>query len=175
MLSVRRPIYIAALLVLFGSFFLTLWLLDGGRDEPLDSTNARSNIERLADQRVTNYAELIGAARETRLKLSMQMIGNIDAINRINDREVTIAGWLADPDGDATPLDVMVFVSGTVAATTQTKGEREDVTRAKGLEFGTGKNVVFQVNFSCPKGIQPVVVGLGMKRQYLPLKSPPCP
>jgi hypothetical protein len=174
--SMRRPVYIGVLLaVLLGSFFLTLWQMDDGSDDALDSTDARSASKRLASQRVTNYAELIGAAREARLNLSRQIIGIVDSISRINDREVTISGWLADPEGDATPLNVMVFVAGSVVATTQTKGERVDVTRAEGLSFGSEQNVAFQVRFSCPTGNQPVVVGLGVKRQYLPLKSPPCP
>ena len=32
------------------------------------------------------------------------MAANIDAMRRINDREVVAQGWLADPGGDATPL-----------------------------------------------------------------------
>ena len=103
------------------------------------------------------------------------MNGSVDGISRINDREVKISGWLADPDGDATPLSIMVFVSGPVAATTRTQGERPDVTHHMALSFGAEKNVAFEVSFGCPIGSQPVVVGLGTNKTYFPLPSPPCP
>src|SRR5262249_62313913 len=109
------------------------------------------------------------------LKAFGQMAGNIERISRTNEREVTIGGWLADPEGDATPQRLVVFVSGAVAAKGETKGERSDVTGAKGLAFGTEKNVGFTMNFACQAGSQPVVVGLGSRSQYFPLGSPPCP
>jgi hypothetical protein len=172
----RRPIYIGVLLaVLLGSFFLTLWLLDEGNDDLVNSTDPRSDGERLASHRVANYSDLRNAARDAKLRFSMSIIGTVDSLTRINERDVTLSGWLADPEGDSTPLQVMVFVSGSIAATTQTKGERPDVTSAKGLAFGTEQNVVFQVSFACPAGQQPVIVGLGMKRQYFPLEPPRCP
>jgi hypothetical protein len=105
----------------------------------------------------------------------MSIVGHIDALTRINERDVALAGWLADPEGDASPLQLIVFVSGSVAATTQTKGERPDVTKALVLAFGSEKNVAFGVSFPCAAGQQPVVVGVGMKRQYFPLTLPPCP
>jgi hypothetical protein len=103
------------------------------------------------------------------------MIGTADGYSRVNERDVMISGWLADPEGDGNPLKVMVFVAGAVAATTETNGERPELARVKGLAFGTEKNVVFAVNFACRSGQQPVVVGLGLKRQYFPLPTPPCP
>jgi hypothetical protein len=172
----RRPVYIGILLAaVLGSFFVTLWRLDDGGNDPVDSTDARSDSERLASQRVTDYSELRRLADKAGLKLSMNMIGIIDGYSRLNARDVAVSGWVADPEGDANPLNVMVFISGSVAAKLQTKGERADVTRDKGLGFGTEKNVIFEVNFTCSAGTQPVVVALGMKRQYFPLMLPPCP
>jgi hypothetical protein len=159
--------------VLVGSFVLTLWQIDTKISSP-DTTDSRSASERLANQHVPKYADLSQAMDAVGLKRSVQMNGNVDGIIRINDREVMITGWLADLDGDATPLNVVVFVSGPVAATTQTKGERSDVTRLMGLAFGAEKNVGFEVKVSCPIGNQPVVVGLGTNKRYFPLISPPC-
>jgi hypothetical protein len=124
---------------------------------------------------VTDYSKLRRAAREAGLKLSVDMVGTIDGCSRVNERDVAISGWLADPEGDSNPLKLIVFVGGSVAATMQTNGERPDVTRTIGLAFGTEKNVMFGVNFACSIGQQPVVVGLGIKRQYFPLPLPPCP
>jgi hypothetical protein len=44
-------------------------------------------------------------------------------------REVAAHGWLADSGADATPLKLLVFVDGKLAAATETQGERADVTR----------------------------------------------
>src|SRR5262245_27400070 len=107
MLSIRRLIYAGALLaVLSGSFFLTLWQLDDGRDKTVDPADSRSDSERLASQRVTDYSELRRAAKKAGLKLSIDMIGKIEGYSRANERDVTISGWLADPEGDSTPLKV---------------------------------------------------------------------
>lgn len=96
-------------------------------------------------------------------------------MSRTNNLDVTMAGWLADLEGDGTPLDVVVFVAGVMVARTATKGERPDVTQAFGLGLGAEKNVYFQVSFRCGPGEPPVVAGLGRARQYLPLVSRPCP
>ena len=67
------------------------------------------------------------------------MQGNIEVINRINGREVNMAGCLADPQGNLAPLNVLVFMDGSMVATAQTKGERSDVTDALHLGFGAEK------------------------------------
>jgi len=152
---------------LLGSFFLTLWLT-----EPED---LRSDMERLAAREVLNYPGLAEAADAAGLRLSQRMKGNIDLVSRTNNLDVTMAGWLADLEGDGTPLDVVVFVAGVMVARTATKGERPDVTQAFGLGLGAEKNVYFQVSFRCGPGEPPVVAGLGRARQYLPLVSRPCP
>jgi hypothetical protein len=172
----RKLVYIGVLLAaLSGSFFLTPWWLDDGRDSSVDASDTRSDSERLASQRVTDYSELRRAAGKAGLRPSLDMIGTIEGYSRVNERDVTISGWLADPEGDANPLKVMVFVAGSVAGMTETNGERAEVTRLKGLAFGTEKNVVFGVAFPCQAGQQPVVVGLGIRRQYFPLVLRPCP
>ena len=96
-------------------------------------------------------------------------------VSRVNDREVAVYGWLADPGGDAMPLKLLVFVGGKLAVATETQGERPDVARALALTQGAEKNVSFQVNFGCAPGQQPVMVGLGVGRQYIRIKSPSCP
>jgi len=137
--------------------------------------NAHSASERLATRPVVNVAELPSVAKEIELKLSRDMAGSIDNISRRNEREVTIVGWLADPQGDATPKQLVVFVSGALAGKGETSGERPDVTSLMGLAFGAEKNVRFALNFVCFTGGQPVVVGLGSRNQYFPLTSSPCP
>jgi hypothetical protein len=103
------------------------------------------------------------------------MAANIDGMSRINDREVVVNGWLADPGGDATPLKLLVFVAGKLAAATETQGERPDVAHVHALTQGAEKNVSFRVHFGCTPGQQPVIIGLGLGKQYIRVKSPPCP
>jgi hypothetical protein len=170
----RRLLTIAALIAaLLGSFFLTLWGIDSGKDE--DPTDIRSDAERLASQRVTDYSDLRRAANNSGLRLSSDMVGTVDSYTRVNERDVAISGWLADPEGDSDPLKVLLFLAGAVTGTTQTGGERPDVTRSLNLAFGTEKNVSFAIAFACRPGQQPVAVGVGKRRQYLPLPLPPCP
>jgi hypothetical protein len=103
------------------------------------------------------------------------MQGAIDAISRINDREVKIAGWMADPQGGDTPLNVLVFVDGGMMGAARTQGERPDVTKGLGLTFGAEKNVALEVTFACSSGQQPIVVGVGVDEDYFLLMSPRCP
>ena len=177
MLSMRRVVYVASLAaVLFGSFFITLWLTEPepATSPPIAADN-RSDTERLAAHRILNYSELSKAAQNVGLRLSRQLKGNADVISRINEREVSMAGWLVDPEGDSTPLNILVFIEGAMIAAAQTKGERPDVTRAIHLGFGSEKNVSFSVNFNCHPGDQPIVVGIGNGKQYIPLRSAKCP
>lgn len=103
------------------------------------------------------------------------MQGALDGATRSSERDVSYRGWLADPDGDATPQKIVVFVAGRLVATAQTNGERPDVTRLLGLAFGAERNVVFEVKFSCRAGELPVVVGVGTSKQYFPFAARPCP
>jgi hypothetical protein len=160
--------------VMIGSFVLTLWVitpvpkLSGPED-------LRSVGERLATYDISGTTQLIEAAISLGLSSSRQMIANIDAISRINEREVAVGGWLADPGGDATPLRLLVFVAGKLAVATETRGERPDVAKVHALTLGAEKNVSFQASFACSPGQQPLMVGLGIDKQYLRIKSPPCP
>jgi len=173
----RRLIFIfSGLVALFGSFFLTLWLTEPDTTAgPPNAAASLSDTERLATQRISNYSELPTAAANAGLRLSQQLNGVIDGISRINEHEVNMAGWLADSEGDATPLHILVFIEGGMVTTAETKGERPDVTAAIGLAFGAEKNVAFSFNFNCGSGVQPVVVGVGEKGQYFPLQSKECP
>jgi hypothetical protein len=160
-----RTIYIiCGAAVLFGSFFITLWL-----------TEPESRPERLEDQRISNYSDLSNAAQNVGLRLSVQMQGVVDAISRINEREVKIVGWLADPQGNSTPLELFVFIDGSMAAATQTKGERPDVANAINLSHGAEKNIAFALTFNCRPGGRPVFVGVEGRKQYIPLQSKECP
>jgi hypothetical protein len=169
----RRLFFIGTLaIVLLGSFLLTLWFTDMG---PSTSRDARPGSEHLADRKVSDYSELSSVASDLGLTLSRRMQGTFDGAARISERDVLYWGWLADPDGDATPLKIVVFVGGRAVGIAQTTGERADLTRLLGLAFGAEKNVTFEVKFSCRTGEVPVVVGLGTRKQYLPFLSRPCP
>jgi hypothetical protein len=143
--------------------------------QPPSSSTGRPPNEAMASYKISNRTELIEAAAALGLHASSRMKGNIDAINRINDREVTIAGWVADLEGDDTPLNVLVFVNGAMVGAARTQGERPDVTTAHDLAFGAEKNVALQAMFACRSGDQPIVVGVGVDEDYLLLTSPRCP
>jgi hypothetical protein len=153
------------LVVLLASFLGTLWLTGGP-----GPTDSRSAAEQLASHSISHRSDLIEAAVASGLHASSNMNGNIDVMTRVNDREVTIQGWLADPVGDGASMAI-VFVGGKHVASTRTQGERPDVTKALGLAFGAENTVTFE----CPAGARPFIVGLGSDNQYVAVSSPPCP
>jgi len=169
---VTRLLILAA--VGIGSFALTLWAT-APRTTSSGADDFRPDAERLASYSISSTPDLVEAVISLGFSRSQQMAANIDGMSRINDREVAVNGWLADPGGDATPLKLLVFVGGKLAAETETQGERPDVARALALMQGAEKNVKFQANFGCSPGQQPVIVGLGLGKQYIRVKSPPCP
>jgi hypothetical protein len=120
-------------------------------------------------------SDLEKSAQGAQLTPSRQLVGIVDAIRRIDEQNVMAIGWAADRAGDATPLEVLVFVAGQLAATSHTEGERPDVTAAVHLESGAEKNVAFALRFPCRRDDQPVMVVIGRERQYLPMQSGRCP
>ena len=165
-----RAAYVVFLLaVLFGSFFITLWLTE---PQVVSAPDNRSDAERLAAYPIKDSSDLIKSAQDAKLILSPRLSGHVEVIRRIDERDVVLAGWAADRDG--TPLEVLIFVAGQLVATTHTAGERPDVTAALQLGFGAQKNVVLSANFTCRRGDQPVVVVI-KEKQYMHLQSDPCP
>jgi hypothetical protein len=166
MLSARllaRIAFLAAVLV--GSFFTTLWLTEPDI----------SDVDRLAGRSISDDSELSKAAQEIGLRPSERMRGYVDLIMRLSKRDVSATGWVADTDGDASPANVLVFVSGAAVGATQTKGERPDVTQALHLRFGSEKNTSFTVNFSCRTHDQPIIIGIGRAKNYVKIESGACP
>ena len=147
-LAVRLIAYIiGGAVVLCGCFFSTLWL-----------TEPEAAPQRLEDQRVSHYNDLPTAAQNAGLRYSEQMKGNVDWFSRINEREVKVDGWVADPLGDSTPSKLFVFLNGSMVASGQTSGERR-----------------FSLAFNCRPGDKPVVLGVGGRKQYILLPTKTCP
>lgn len=170
MLLRRASIAVLLISVLFGSFFITLWLT-----APSTQPDDRSDADRLAVFAISNESELTIAAEHAALRPSQSLNGHVDILTRNNQGDVTAVGWFADRQAGATPLDVLVFVGGPLVGRTLTKGERADVTQALNLQLGAQKNVSFNVTFKCRAGDQPVIVGIGSSQSYLLLQSGRCP
>jgi hypothetical protein len=89
----RLILIVSGVVALFGSFFLTLLLTEPDITVgPPNAADSRSDTERLATQRVSNYLELPKAAYNVGLRLSQQLKGVIDGIDRINEHEVNMGG-----------------------------------------------------------------------------------
>jgi hypothetical protein len=170
----RAPIIGFLVAVVIGNVALALSQPKASGTRP-DPNDKRPVAERLASLNVSDNSELSEAATAAGLRISRRFVGAVEWIVRVDERDVKMAGWLADPDGDATPLEIVVFVAGPVAGTARTQGERPDLINHAGLGFGAEKNIDFRVTFSCRAGDRPVVAGLGPKERYIPLTSPPCP
>ena len=80
-------------IVVMGAVLLAALTLAGCSDDD------HSDTKGLAAQRILNYSEVPKAAQNVGLRLSEQMQGYVDAISRINEREVIMSGWLMDPQG----------------------------------------------------------------------------
>jgi hypothetical protein len=169
-LVLRRAAYMAFLsAVLFGSFFITLWLTE---PQVPNAPDNGSPTDLLAAY-ISDGSDLAKSAHEAGLIASQRLSGHVDVIRRIDEQKVDLLGWAAD--GQGTALEVLVFVAGHLVATTHSAGERPDVTAALRLGFGANKNLAFAANFTCRKGDQPLVVLLGREKDYIDLRSAPCP
>ena len=149
-------------MVLCVSFFSTLWL-----------TEPEAAPQRLEDQRISHYNELPTASQNAGLRYSAQMKWAVDEFSRINEREVKVSGWVADPLGDSTPSKMLVFLNGSLVASGQTSGERPDIMRA--LHLSHDENLAFSLAFNCRPGDRPVVLGVGGRKQYVLLVTKTCP
>jgi len=175
---VPRAVFIAILAAaFFGSFFATLWLTEPSQNpaKPPAAADSRPIPEQFAGRHVANRADLTAAAQQVGLRPSTTMRGALDSVTRVAGGDAVISGWFADPQGDATPLNVLVFAGGSLAASSKTSGERPDVTQALGLSFGSEKNVKMAVQFHCTAGDMPLVMSVSAGNQYLVLESKPCP
>jgi hypothetical protein len=125
-LLLRRAAYIVFLsAVPFGSFFVTLWLT-----EPQMPSANNSHAERLAAYLISNSSDLAKSTSEASLIPSQQLSGHVDAIPRIDEQKVDLAGWSADRQGTAlelqrgrlrlapTPVLAEIQVSGSADAIT---------------------------------------------------------
>jgi len=170
-LVLRRAAYIVSLsAVLFGSFFITLWVTEPQVPNALGN---RSPAELLAAYPISDGSDLAKSAHKAGLITSRRLFGNGDVIRRIDEQKVDLLGWAAD--GQGTALEVLIFVAGHLVTTTHTVGERPDVAAALHLGIGANKNLAFSANFTCRKGDQPVVAVLGKERDYIDLQSARCP
>lgn len=168
----RKAIIGFVIAVVAGNLVLLLSQPRTTRARP-DPNDKRPAVERLASRMVGSYSELPEATAAAGLRFSRRFRGDVEEIARIDQQHVAMVGWLGDTDGDGTPLDLVVFVAGPVAAVGATKGPRPDV--SAGFGFGAEKNIAFRVSFPCRAGQQPVVAAVGPKERYIPLRSPPCP
>jgi hypothetical protein len=75
-------------------------------------------------------------------------------------RTLATGGCLADSTDNATPLKIILFVGGSMAAMVETTDERPDVLQILGWRYGAQKKVGFQVRFNCRVREQVVVAGL---------------
>jgi hypothetical protein len=127
----------------------------------------------LEDQRISHYNDLPTASQNAGLRYSKEMQWLVDEFNRINEREVKVSGWVADPLGHSTPSKMLVFLGGSLVASGQTSGERPDVMKA--LHLGHDENLAFSLAFNCRPGDRPVVLGVGGRKQYVLLVTETCP
>ena len=167
--------FFGCLIVGLGSFYVTLRVME--KPSPRARTiSVRAASEQLAKHRVENYRDLKRIAVQLELKPSPQISGRSEEIKRINERDVMMRGWAADPESDErSSVEVVVFVSGMFAARTQTKGERADITEERGLLMGSGKNVLFETSFACRTDEQPLIVAIGITGRYAIFPTPRCP
>jgi hypothetical protein len=165
----------AAAGVLGASFVLTWWITAPDVFAACSAGGLRSDAQRMAACPVASYSDLAKLAQDMGLRHSLRLKGAIDAMDRIDERTVRMGGWLADVQGDGTPLDVLVFSRGKVVGWALTKGARDDVARAANLSGEAAQNVVVSLDFACERSDAPVVVGVGRGRDYLALPVQRCP
>jgi len=85
-----RAAYVVFLLaVLFGSFFITLWLTE---PQVVSEPDNLSDAQRLAAYPIEDSSDLMKSAQDTKLIPSPQLSGHVDVIRRVDERDVVLAG-----------------------------------------------------------------------------------
>jgi hypothetical protein len=119
--------FVGGAIIVISSFLVTLWLTEPTPKQVEAQSGAVaiiSETDKFAGMHVSNLEELKKSAADAGLVPARSLTGALDAMTRVNEREVTAAGWLADPGGDATPLTIIAFVGGKSVAIGKTSGER---------------------------------------------------
>ncbi len=173
--SVPRGVFIFLMIVLgagvlAGSFFITLWLITPEPDQPLPSAASL-----LAKRTISDDRTLSAGAASLGLQMSDSVKGFVDALVRLNDRQVKISGWVADTKGQGAPITVLVFADGQNVLETETKGVRADVEAALKLRSRVGPNIVLDAIFSCRPGQTLLGVAVTDSRLYASLDHPAGP
>jgi hypothetical protein len=162
--------------VLVGSF-LVAYVLTAPEEGP-NTTASFKDIKtlraQLRNRNVSSQADLLAAAREAGLRVSKDIKGFVEGLQRVGE-EVEISGWLVDMEGEGTPPYIFVFLRGKLVAETRPKGERQDVTRALNLSEGLEENVKFAVKVKCRAGEVPQVLAVNESGLYSVMSSARCP
>src|SRR6266852_7380543 len=103
------------------SFFLTLWLMEPVRDPKTVGPAA------LAGASISDEATLTLAAKAAGLSLSDDIKGHAATITRTSAWEATLTGWVADINGDGSPLSIFAYVNGRAEPVIMTRDANNDV------------------------------------------------
>lgn len=162
-------VYVACVLLLFLSFFITLRLIRS--DMP-----PRVALTVLAQSAVTDPHSLMAAVRAAGLKGSPEVKGNIDGITRIDGKRVRLTGWAAQLGRDRAPLAVIGFVDGTASFAVETAGAHAHVDQVLGLSAAnTATNVSFQGVLACARGQKLIVIAVADNNAYGYFGTRTCP
>ena len=169
---------IAALLALslFGSFFSTLWLTEPPiANAPPIKDDSGPVAERLAARQILNNADLITAAKSIGLYQSERMGGNVDAITRINERDVREMGGRPTRT-EMQPRSAFWYLLEAYWSRRPKRKESAPMSRGRfSLFFGSEKNVSYSVSFACRPATSPSsppLVREGIFRLNSPVRVP---
>lgn len=162
-------IWIAGALTLVLSFVVTLRLTEVARPpSPAVAAMMRSAV---FDRRT-----LMAAIKAAGLKGSQTVKGAIDEVARLDDRQVSVAGWAGEIGNGGAPLDVLVFVDGENRLRIQTGGKHADVTGALGLsDVATARDVAFRGAVACSRGQKLIIVAIADGGNYGYFSPRACP
>lgn len=159
-----------------GAFLVTYWITEPEADPDLvvPFAGIKEAGERLARADASTHTELLAAARNAGLQSSSDFKGFVEQIRRVGE-EAEMAGWVVDMRGIGEPTRLFVFAAGKLTGQTESKGERQDVTRVLDLTNDVKGNVSFSLRLRCQTGDVIRTIAVNPYGNYFALNSERCP
>jgi hypothetical protein len=161
---------------LFGSFFITLWLIARPGLPAPNVPLPQFKPETLKTVAASSNADLLAKLSASGLREDSSVVGHIDQFTKGSDRSVHIAGWAFDQYGNGTPLTISFYVDGETRLTVNSADPRDDVANAFNLPKNVTTNIGFSGTFTCEPTAQALVLAINpADGRYAKLDERRCP
>jgi len=171
--TTRWLLYIGVVLAAFAIVY-SLTEPDSSSQPTVEFKDIKTLTAALNDRRAGSRAALQSAAEQSGLRVTPYIKGFVEEVRR-TEGDVQLSGWLVDSEGDGRPIHLFIFTGGKLVAQSQTKGERDDITKSLNLSFEERANVKFSVRVKCASGDIPQILAVTYDGFYSIRSAERCP